>query len=191
MRIPTTTGRHDDLEGLFEINHCLSDSFELIKTPGVSLILRGNVDMRGAGIAGGKLSYLRQLLPEIDDFLSPLAVLLEVIYHGNVLEAPCTSFSSAGEDSNASENVWTLTSLFGLMNRECHVFRDNPLDLVLIIQRVPWVRIPIDGKLALALRKAVVESRNNKLGKLFIRFELRHHSLEFDESLDLNTDLVI
>lgn len=114
IQISTTTLRYDDLESLFEINHCLSDLFELIKTPAVSLILGGNVDMRGAGIGGGKLSYLQQLLPKIDDFPSPLALLLEVIYHGNELEAPCTVFSSAGEDSNVSESVWTLTSLFGL-----------------------------------------------------------------------------
>lgn len=90
MRISTTTGRHDDLESLFEINHCLSDSFKLIKTPGVSLVLGGNVDMRGAGIGGGKPSYLQQPLPKIDDFVSPLVVLLEVIYHRNELETPCT-----------------------------------------------------------------------------------------------------
>lgn len=81
IQISTTTLRYDDLESLFEINHCLSDLFELIKTPAVSLILGGNVDMRGAGIGGGKLSYLQQLLPKIDDFASPLALLLEVIYH--------------------------------------------------------------------------------------------------------------
>lgn len=194
MRISTATGCHDELESLFEINHCLSDSFELIKTPGVSLILGGNVDMRGAGIAGGNLSYLQQPLPKIDDFVSPLAVLLEVIYHGNELKAPCTIFSSAGEDSNVSENVWTLTSLFGLITRECHIVRDDPPVLVLfIIRLVPRVLSPIHGKLATTLRKTVVESRNNKIGELFIRVlgsELRHRFLDLDESLDLKTDPV-
>lgn len=118
MGIITATGRHDSLESLFEINHCLSDLFELTKTPEVSLAFWGNVDLRGAGVTGGKLSYLPQLLPKIDDFASPLAVLLEAIYHGNELEGPCIIFSSAGEDHHVSKNVWTLTSIFGLALRE-------------------------------------------------------------------------
>lgn len=118
MVISPTTGRHDHLEGLFEINHCLSDLFKLIKTPGASLILGGNVDMRCAGIAGGNLSYLQQPLPKCDDFLSPRAVIFEGIYLGNELEGPCTIFSLTGGDSNVTESLWTLTSILGLIIRE-------------------------------------------------------------------------
>lgn len=76
--------------------------------------------------------------------------------------------------------------------RECHIFRNDPLVFVrFIILLVPWVFSPIERKSALALRKAVVESRNNKIGEHLIGFELLvWRFLEFDESLDLKTDLV-